>query len=276
MLSLHKNVLAVMATNLELEDIRSVRCTNKQLHEDLNYSAKFASIPQIKNYPDEKYQRIVNELSFYASKLTDGFKGGNAKEIQDYVDAQNNKLTEEFKEISTNLESLNADFKIRKEALNALKTQDEKCESQSKRQLGEQDYRAQLTLILEDSIKVDAESEFAKNMVFRKRELLSLEHLVLLGEFSPGSQFSDIPYEQTLISKFQSRVEREVNDCGAANLDRATNSAQVALNNRSYLIAFTSSPDKIASYLKQLDDKLVSEVQEKYQPKLNDARCTIF
>jgi hypothetical protein len=269
MLSLNNDALAVIAAKLPSNNLGNLRCVSKQIHANLEYSAKFAVIQNKVSYSDEMCHRMVSELSQYASDLSEGFEGGDAKKIQENVDAQNNKLLEESNNISIAIDSQYADFSQRKKALDEIRDKDEQCESQSKRLLCQQDYSSKLAIIQEQHKKVSTELAFAKNMILKKRELLSLEHIVFLSKFSPTSDPTEIHYEQKLIMNFHSRVEIEVNDCGVANLDKSTYCAQLVLNSRSYLVPFTSSPDMIYSYLKQLDEKLVSEIQKKYPPKPN-------
>lgn len=267
MLSLNKDALAVVATELSSRNIGHLRSVNKRVHNDLSSAAKFAAISRRTNYASERCHQMVNELSNYAVELVAGFRGLDPKELQTYVDHKNKELTEALEQISSDAKNNQAEFANRINDLKAKLTEVNTVGNQLLKLEWQKEYTAQLDATRKEGMAFDARTEFAKNLIHAKRELLSLEHLAAsLNGSNLGSQFSEVPYEKSLMQSFRSRVGSEVSECGVKTFDRVVDAAKVVLNNREYLVPFTSSPHTLAPYLHTLENNLVNEAQRKHLP----------
>jgi|GEM_PF-5495600 len=276
MLSLSKDPLTVVAANLSSRNIGNLRSASQQIYSDLEHTAQFVAISTYNPcYSDEVCHQAVNELSQFASDLTEGLQGKNKEQVQAYVDTKRNALSEDFTKNSLSNDNAQTHFVQMKEALKKVLIEDEKCDSQSKKLLCRRNCAAKLKIITEEAQKINTCSRFVGDMIRQKLDLLAIEYVVLLSKAGRDDEFVDIPHEMKLAGNFQTRVDNEVLECGVENLDRTIQSALLELNRRSYLSPFASSPDTISLYLKKLEDNLASASKEAHAPRSTYFDCII-
>lgn len=270
-------LLAKVARDLSPKEIGSLSNTSKLIKLNLGYETRFAAVlDDDPSRSDEDCHTLVIKLSQYADQLTEGFEGKATEEVQHYASVQHAQLVDELEHVESDKNDALTCVVQRRAAAVAAWSEDQKCDSESKKQLGLQSYNEHQQSIQEDGANIVANARLSTQIVRSKIMLLSLERIIQTIKADPNSSLTEIPYEKELIDWFHERIDTEVASHGKECWVRAKDQAEARVNCRQYLVPFTSSPDTIFPYLNQLKNDLIAESNAKHFPRTFAGCCTIF